>query len=76
VKTGAVTNPDASLTIALLTFVLVSAKVPLAPLPGAVKVTDTPLIGLPDSETVAFRFVVNAVPTIACCASPAVTAIL
>jgi hypothetical protein len=75
VNTGAVTNPDPSLAIGLLAFVLVSAKVPLAPLGGAVKVTDTPLIGLPDSETVAFRLVGKAVPTIVCCASPAVIAI-
>ena len=53
VKTGAPTTPEALLTIGLLTLVPVSAKVPLAPLAGAVKVTDTPLIGLPDSVTVA-----------------------
>jgi hypothetical protein len=74
VNTGAVTNPDPSLAIALLAFVPVSAKVPLAPLGGAVKVTGTPLRAVPDSETVTFRLVGKAVPTIVCCASPAVIA--
>ena len=76
VKTGAVTKPEASLAIGLLAFVPVSAKVPLAPLAGAVKVTRTPLIGVPDSETVTFRLVGKAVSTIVCCPSPAVIAIL
>src|SRR5581483_10304694 len=46
-------------------------KVPLAPLPGAVKVTDTPLTGFPPaSVTVARRAVVNAVPAVVLCGVP------
>lgn len=75
-KTGAVTSPDPLLTIGLLTLVPVSAKVPLAPAAGAVKVTETPAIGLPDSDTVAFRLVAKAVPSVALCGVPAVAVIV
>jgi hypothetical protein len=76
VKVGAVATPLPLVAIALLTFVPVSAKVPLAPLAGAVNVTGTPLIGLPDSDTVASRSVAKAVPTVALCGVPAVAAIM
>ena len=47
-------------------------KVPLAPLPGAVNFTLTPLTGLPPlSVTVACSSAPNAVPTVALCESPA-----
>jgi hypothetical protein len=52
-------------------------NVPLAPLPGAVKVTMAPLTGLPPlSFTVACRLVVNAVVTGAFCGVPAVAVML
>jgi hypothetical protein len=50
-------------------------NVPLAPAAGAVKVTDTPFIGLPDSVTVACNAVAKAVPTVVLCVVPAVAAI-
>ena len=53
------------------------AKVPLAPLVGAVKVTVTPLTGLlKESLTVACSCVANAVLTVALCGVPAVGVIL
>src|SRR5713101_4084403 len=49
------------------------ANVPLAPLPGAVKVTTTPLTGLfRESLTVACSCVTNAVLIVALCGVPAV----
>jgi len=51
------------------------AKVPLAPLLGAVNVTDTPLTGLPLLfVTVADSAVPKAAPTVALCVAPAVAA--
>src|SRR6266849_2388679 len=53
------------------------AKVPLAPLPGAVNVTNTPLTGLfPASRTVACSCVANAVLIVALCGVPAVAVML
>ena len=50
---------------------VVLAKVPLAPVPGAVKVTETPLTGLPlPSVTVATRGAPKAVPTVALWVQP------
>jgi hypothetical protein len=48
VNAGAVATPLASVITVLL-----AANVPLAPLEGAMKVTDMPDAGLPDSVTVA-----------------------
>ena len=51
------------------------AKVPLAPLPGGVNVTTTPLTGLfPESVTVATNGAANAVLIGALCPEPLVTA--
>jgi hypothetical protein len=53
------------------------AKVPLAPLDGAVNVTVTPLTGLlNESFTVACSCVAKAVFTVALCGVPAVAAML
>jgi hypothetical protein len=53
------------------------AKVPLAPLPGAVNVTNTPLTGLfPASVTVATKCAPNAVLIAALCPDPLVTTTL
>src|SRR5260370_834757 len=53
------------------------AKVPLAPLPGAVNVTNTPLTGLfPASVTVATKGAANAVLIAALCPDPLVTTTL
>jgi hypothetical protein len=52
-------------------------KVPLAPLPGAVNVTTTPLTGLLlASFTVACSVVANAVLTVALCGVPAMAVML
>ena len=51
VNTGAVGTPLPFVTA--FAVVTLPGKVPLGPLPGAVKVTVIPLIGLPDSVTVA-----------------------
>jgi hypothetical protein len=73
VKTAAVATPDA-FVVAVFT---PPANVPLAPLPGAVNVTVTPLTGLlKESLTVACSWVVNAVLTVALCGVPAVAAML
>jgi hypothetical protein len=52
------------------------AKVPLAPLAGAVKVTTTPLVGDPPVVTVATRGAANAVLTTALCGVPLVAVIV
>jgi hypothetical protein len=53
------------------------ANVPLAPLPGAVNVTTTPLTGLfPESVTVATNSAPNAVLIVALCPDPLVTVTL
>jgi hypothetical protein len=73
VNTGAVATPLA-FVVAVFT---PPAKVPLAPLPGAVKVTVTPLTGLPpESLTVACSCVANAVLMVALCGVPAVAVML
>ena len=70
-KTAAVAMP-------LLLVVAVTtppAKLPLAPDPGAAKVTVTPLSGLlPESFTMACRLVVKAVLMVALCGVPAYVA--
>ncbi len=72
VKAAAVATPSA-LVVAVFT---PPAKVPLAPLAGALKVTVTPDTGLPKASfTVAARFVANAVLTVAVCGVPAVAVI-
>ena len=48
------------------------AKVPLAPEAGAVKVTVTPLVGVPPVVTVATRGAANAEPAVAVCPDPLV----
>ena len=53
------------------------ANVPLAPVVGAVKITDTPLTGFESlSTTVATRGAVNTEPTVAACGVPPVAAII
>ena len=70
---AAVATPDA-LVVAVFT---PPANVPLAPLPGAVNVTVTPLTRLPPASlTVAWNCVVKAAPTVALCGVPAVAAML
>ena len=72
VNAGAVARP-------LLSVVTVTEplNVPLAPVPGAAKVTLTPLTGLlPESFTVACSGVVNAALIVALCGVPAVAAML
>src|SRR5215467_14935471 len=69
VKTAAVATPEA-FVVAVVT---PPAKVPLAPLPGAAKVTTAPLTGLlNESLTVTCSCVANAVLTVALCGVPAV----
>ena len=73
VKIAAVATPEA-LVVAVVT---PPANVPLAPLPGAVNVTVTPLTRLfPESFTVACSWVVNAALTVALCGEPAVAVIV
>ncbi len=73
VKTGAVAMPEAFVTAVLTP----PANVPLAPLPGAAKVTVTPLTPLPnESFTVACSCVANAVLIEALCGVPAVAVML
>jgi hypothetical protein len=50
------------------------AKVPVAPVVGAVKVTVTPVVGDPPVVTVATSGAANATPTAALCGVPLVTA--
>ena len=73
VKTGAVATPS-EFVVAVFT---PPAKVPLAPLDGAVNVTVTLLTGLfPASFTVACSCVVKAVLIVALCGVPAVAVML
>ncbi len=76
VNTDAVAMPLESVrTVSVL--VPLPEKVPLAPLEGAVKVTEAPLTGLLDaSRTVACKLVVKAVPPVADCGVPAVALML
>src|SRR5690349_1763233 len=70
---AAVATPDA-FVVAVVT---PPANVPLAPLPGAAKVTVAPLTGLlNESFTVACSCVANAVFTVALCGVPAVAVIV
>ena len=62
--------------VVTVTVVVEFAKVPLAPLPGAVKVTETPLTGFPDSVTVAARLVAKALPTAVLWGVPALAVIV
>ena len=63
--------------VVAFTLVELFANLPLAPLPGAVKVTVAPLTGLPpESFTVACSAVVNAVLMVALCPEPAVAVML
>jgi hypothetical protein len=55
---------------------VVVAKVPLAPVPGAVNVTVTPLAGVVPDITVATRVFVNGAPTTALCPPPLVAAMV
>src|SRR5439155_1618292 len=65
------TGPPSELVVAVFT---PPAKVPLAPLPGTVNVTTTPLTRLfAASRTVACSGVANAVLTVALCPEPLVT---
>ena len=71
VKVDDVATPEA-----LVTALEAPWNDPLAPLEGAVKVTVTPLTGLPDaSMTVAWRGVANTVLTVVVCGVPPVAAI-
>src|SRR5216683_2852713 len=74
----AVNVAEVATPLALLVAVFTPpAKVPLAPLPGAVNVTTTPLTGLfPASVTVATKSAVNAVLIAALCPEPLVTTTL
>ena len=73
VSTAAVATPDA-LVVAVFT---PPANAPLAPLPGAAKVTVAPFTGLlNESFTVACSWIAKAVPTVAFCGVPTVAAIL
>src|SRR6266849_1729239 len=74
----AVNVAEVATPLALLVAVFTPpAKVPLAPLPGAVNVTTTPLTGLfPASVTVATKGAVNAVLIAALCPNPLVTTTL
>ena len=75
VKVDAVATP-LPLVETVSVFVPDPANVPLAPEAGAVKVTETPAIGMPDSDTVASRAVANAVPIAVLCGVPAVALIM
>ena len=71
-KVGAVATP-----LLLVVTVEEPLKVPLAPLEGAVKVTDAPLTGLLFvSRTLACSAVAKAAPTAALCGVPAVAVML
>ena len=74
----AVNTPEVATPAALVVAVATPpAKVPLAPLAGAVKVTVAPLTGLPpESSTVTCRGAEKAVPAAAFCGVPAVAAMV
>lgn len=74
VKTAAVATPLALVVAVIVAPLFVPpAKVPLAPVDGAMNVTTTPLSRLPPlSLTVTWRFVVKAVPIAMLCVAPAV----
>ena len=70
----AVNVADVATPLALVAAVFTPpAKVPLAPLPGGVKVTTTPFTGFPPlSVTVATNGAANAAPIVAACPEPLV----
>jgi hypothetical protein len=75
VKADDCTTPLASVE-SVSVFVLLLAKLPLAPEAGARNVTDAPLTGLLSlSTTVTVNAVPKAVPTAALCVAPAVAVI-
>ena len=72
---GAVANPP--LTVCTVIVAVPFENVPLAPVDGAVKITDAPTIGLLElSVTLACSAVVNAEPIMALCEAPAVAVML
>jgi hypothetical protein len=75
VNAAAVATPDAFVT-AVVAFVPVPVKVPLAPVDGAVNVTVTPGTRLENASlTVACNCVANGVAIVALCGVPAVAVI-
>jgi hypothetical protein len=74
VKVEAVATPlEFVLSVSVMVPLL---KAPLAPVAGAVKMTETPLMGLPSlSATVACSAVAKAAPMMADCVAPAVALI-
>jgi hypothetical protein len=77
--TFAVNADDVATPLAFVVSVSVAvpfANVPLAPDPGAVNVTVTPLLGVPLVDTVATSGAANAVLTVALCPDPLVAAIV
>src|SRR5436190_22658678 len=70
VNAGAVATPLASVATVVL-----PENEPLAPFAGAAKVTRTPLLGIPDSFTVACKGAAKTLPTVADCGVPAVALI-
>ena len=75
VNTDEVATPLASV-VAVVTLLPVSAKVPLAPVAGAVNVTTKPEFGTPPVVTVATNGLVKAAVTTALCPDPLVTVIV
>jgi hypothetical protein len=73
VKVDEVATPLA-LVVSVSVLVELDAKVPLAPVAGAVKTTNAPLTGCPPSITVATRGAANAVLSLALCGDPPVAA--
>ena len=72
----AVSKPEVAIPEALVTAVMPPAMVALAPLPGTVKVTVTPLTTLlPESRTVAVKTVANCALMVALWPEPLVTVI-
>ena len=61
--------------VSVSVFVEFDANVPLAPVAGAVNVTDKPCVGTPPTVTVACSGAPNAAPTEALCVTPPVAVI-
>jgi len=74
VNADAVATP--SVLVVTVSVAVPPAKVPLAPLEGAVNVTDAPLNGDVPFITVTDNGVAKAVPTVALCVFPPLTAIV
>jgi hypothetical protein len=70
VKVNERTTPLAS--VVSVSDVVPFANLPLAPVSGALKVTDIPLVGDPPVVTVAIRGAENGSPTVAVCGAPLV----